>query len=195
MVIENFAALSEDEVYDFAEKLLKTINSEKSFLDDELVLEDAEADELSGDLVLLVRTSDTLEVEREGTWSCGYSRDEDEQYDLIHAAPSTRDVEFADIEKDVVAAKLKAKSVEIEGYTAAIEIEDVVELDCVEVLDVINATEDDDGYGDYEYFGFRGTDSRPYVEVTGRVRCEADVAFSITVAPTVVEVEPEAEEV
>ena len=194
MVIENFAALSTKEQHEFADKLLKTLNSEKAFLDTALVVEDVGADELSGDLVIIAGTTEAVEVEREGTWSTGYSSDEEEAYDLTHATPSSRDVDFEDSEEEAVTKTFKVRSVDLEGYTITIEVDNIAESDIESVSEVNEVTEDDAGIGDYEYFGFRGTDSQPYLVVQGTLFCTIYPYLRLTVAPTVTEVEPEVEE-
>ena len=194
MVIENFAALSTKEQHEFADKLLKTINSEKAFLDAELIIEDVEADELSGDLVIMASTTEAVEVDREGTWSTGYSSDDDEAYELTHATPARRDVDFEDSEEEAVTKALKVRSVDLEGYTVTIEVDNIAESDIESVSEVNEVTEDDAGIGDYEYFGFRGTDSQPYLVVQGTLFCILYPYLRLTVAPTVTAVEPEAEE-
>lgn len=195
MVIENFAILSTKEQHEFADKLLKTLNSEKTFLDVELVIEEVEADELSGDLVIMASTTEAVEAERNGTWATGYSRDEEEIYDLTHATPDSMYVDFEDSEDEAAAKALKARSADLEGYTVTIEVENVTESDLESVSEVDEVTEDDAGIGDYEYFGFKGTDTQPYLEVQGTLFCTLYPYLRLTVTPTATEVEPEAEEV
>ena len=68
--------------------------------------------------------------------------------------------------------------------------------DTVEV-EVENISHEDAGIGDYEYFGFRGHDSHPYIEVTGTITrvCECVLALSVLPIDSYEIVEDEAEEV
>lgn len=195
-VIENFAELSEKEQREFAAALLKTINSEKPFTaDTEFTIDEIEADELSGDLLIYVSTSDLLEVERDATWSCAGASNEDEEYDNTHATPKTRDVDFANSVMDDLDGLFKSKTVTLDEYTVSLSVDDIKELSVKEVADVSDTSDEDSGIGGYEYFGFTGYDSHPYIEVTGSLLCECDLAITLTVAPFFdAPAEPEAEE-
>lgn len=195
-IIENFAAISEKEQREFATALLKTINSEKPFTaDTEFTIDEIEADELSGDLLIYVSTSSLLEVERDATWSCAGASDEDEEYDNTHATPEVRDVDFASSIMDDLDGLFKSKTATLDDYTVSLSIDDIKELSVKEVVDVSEISDEDSGIGSYEHFGFIGYDSRPYIKVTGSLLCKCDLALILTVAPFFdVPAEPEAEE-
>ncbi len=175
-VIENFVELSEQELKEFADKLVKTINSE-SLLSDEtnFKLADLEVDELSGNLSIFVETEEAVEVSRECTWMC---YDEDD----IHSKPSESDVDFDDrLDNDVLNA-LKSNEFEVEGYKISVDYEDGETSDCVD-FEVTDYEEGEGGIGDYEFWGFRGHDSYPEYEVHGILVCAHDFALRLTVEP------------
>lgn len=172
-VIENFAALPYKEQREFAAGLLTKINSEHIFSEDTLFeLVDIEADDLTGGLIIEVSHPDYIEVSREATWACD-TEDEAESdpgYDAEYEESLIEDTKKA----------FKALSTVIEGYTVALEISDVDAVDTVAV-EADHISNEDSGIGDYEYFGFRGHDSRPYVEVSGTIvkACECSLAFFV----------------
>lgn len=172
-VIENFAALSAQEQREFAAGLLATINSEHIFSEDALFeLVDIEADDLTGGLWIEVSHPGEIEVSRKATWTCS-SEDEagnDPGYDAEYEESIIEDTKKA----------FKTLSTAIDGYNVSLEISDVDMNDAVEV-EVDHVSHEDAGIGDYEYFGFRGHDSHPYVEVSGTIvkACECSLAFFV----------------
>lgn len=187
MVIENFAMLPEKEQREFAEKLLKTINSEHLFIDEaELILEDVIADELSGDLDIVVTTSKSLEVEREGDWTASANtRDEDDYEENIHATPDYYDVNFPEDVEDEVLKCFKSTEQTIEGYAVSLAIDYVDEGDIESVTEVTHVSSEDAGIGSYEFWGRSGYDSQPYLAVTGRLLCECTPIAILSVSPNV----------
>lgn len=175
-VIENFAELSEQELKEFAEAFIKTINSE-SLLSDEtdFKLTDLEVDGLSGNLSIYVEPEEAIEVARECTWIC---YDEDD----IYSKPSISDVEFEDrLDNDVLNA-LKSNDFEVEGYKVSVDYEDGETIDCVD-FEVNDYEEGEGGIGDYEFWGFPGRDSYPEYEVHGTLICAHAFALDLTVEP------------
>lgn len=172
-VIENFAALPVKEQIEFATALLKTINSEKIFTDDTTFeITGVEANDLTGGLEIEVSHANPIEVRREATWTC-----EDDDYadqDPGYEADYENYI-FKDAKKS-----FKTLSANIEGYTVSLE---VIDADAGKTVDieVDNISHEDDGIGDYEHFGFRGHDSRPYIAVKGVItkECECSLAFSV----------------
>ena len=181
-VIENFAALSEKEQREFAAALVKTINSESTFIDNTtLDIVDVEADDLTGGLFIEVSHEPLIDVRRKATWYCDSEAhaEEDPGYDADYTEAITTDAEKA----------FKTLSTEIDGYTVSLEVEDADKEEFIEV-EVDEITHEDDGIGDYEYFGFTGHDSRPYVAVEGTVVQACSCVLVLFVEPTeVVEVE------
>ncbi len=184
-VIENFAALSEKEQREFAEALVKTINSEHTFIDNTTFdIVNVEADDLSGGLLIEVSHEPLIEVKRKATWYCDSEEyvEEDPGYDADYPEALATDAEKA----------FKTLSTEIDGYTVSLDVEDADEAEFIEV-EVDEITHEDDGIGDYEYFGFTGHDSRPYVAVEGTIVQACKCTLVLFVEPTEVTLEIEAE--
>jgi hypothetical protein len=179
-VIENFSALSEKELNDFAEALIKTINSEHIFTSDaNFSVYSVEADELSGDLEIVIDHDDYINIDREASWTC-----RDDEY--LDNAPE--DISYSNLDTKDAAKAFKTLSAEIEGYTVTLDIDDV-EVEEIVAFDVDHYTEEDSGIGDYEYAGHRGYDSHPYLVVSGTVTaaCNCALALYVSVAEPTVE--------
>ena len=173
MLIENFAAIPEKDLHGFAEVLIRTINSEHTFTDDtSFQVNDVEPDELSGGVWIDIFQTDTIEVSREATWQ---AEDEDEAYH-----DPGYDADYNNTLIDDVKSAFKTFFAEIDGYKVSLEVRDADAVETVDV-DVDNISQEDAGIGDYEYFGYRGTDSRPYVEVEGTIvkACECSLALYV----------------
>ena len=172
-VIENFAELSFEEQRKFAEALVKTINSEHTFTDEfDFKISSEEADDFTGGLVILIEHDGLIEVSREATWQC--ATEDDVADDPGYSA------DYANFLVDDVKKVFKTLSTEIEGYKVSLEVDDADEEETVEV-NVDNYTHEDAGIGDYEYGGYRGHDSRPYIEVEGTIVRGCDCALSLYV--------------
>jgi hypothetical protein len=186
-VIENFVVLPAKEQLEFAAKLLETINSKNLFSDNtNFEIISVEADELTGGLWIEVSHTNPIEVSREATWTCDTedSAESDPGYDADYY-----DLIFEDAKK-----AFKTLSAEVDGYKVSLELHDVDEGDTVSVK-ADNISHEDSGIGGYEYWGHRGYDSNPYVEVSGTIvkACECAIAFSVEPIDTVAE-EPAVEE-
>jgi hypothetical protein len=174
-VIENFVVLSEKEQREFAEALLKTINSESIFSSDtDFELVRIEADDITGGLMIEVSHTIPVEVSRQATWQASNEEDaaDDPGYDADYENSITKDAEKS----------FKTLSTTIDGYIVSLEISDVDENDTTEVK-VDSISHEDDGIGHYEYWGFEGNDSRPYVEVEGTIVKECDCSLAFFVEP------------
>ena len=188
MVIENFAELSFEEQKKFADALVKTINSERIFTDDtNFELDNVEVDELTGGLVLSVSHPDPIKVSREATWTCGTKEEvsDDPGYDADYKESIYKDIEKA----------FKTLSTVIDGYEVSLQIDDLDSNEAIEV-NVDSYTHEDNGIGHYEFWGERGYDSRPYVEVEGTIVVACDCAISLWIEPedtTEATEEPDAE--
>jgi hypothetical protein len=157
-IIENFAELSEKEQREFAEAFIKTINSEHTFTAEvDFVVDDVEADDITGGLWIGVSHTDAFAVEREATWQAA---DEDE------ANSTPDDPEYECSIYDDIKSCFKTLSTEIDGYEVSLDISEVDE-DLIEDVTVNDISYEDSGIGSYEYWGDIGYDSQPYVEVTG----------------------------
>lgn len=188
-VIENFAALSVEEQKDFAEALLKTINSEKIFsADTDFELAGVVADDTTGALAIIINHTSPIKVSRQATWSC--DNEENAEEDPGFEADYENYL-FTDAKKAFTTLETV-----IDGYRVSLEISDVDESDSNAEVKVDKVNHEDAGIGDYEYFGFTGHDSRPYVEVEGTIIRECECQLSFLVEPDDhIEIEPEAEEI
>ena len=173
-VIENFAALSEQEQQKFAATLLKTINSEKTFIDDNsFKIDRVEADDFTGGLIIEVSHTEPIEVVRPATWSANNTED-------VNDTPEYPDY-INNMSEDVKAA-FKTTETIIDGYKVSLEIVDVDETDTVDI-EVDSYEDADDGIGSYEYCGVRGYDSDPYISVEGTIIKACDCALVLYVDP------------
>lgn len=185
-VIENFSVLSEEEQRDFAEALVKTINSERTFTDEaDFKVSAVEADETTGDLIIELEHDELISIAREATWTCG---DEDE----VHSDPGY-DADYSDSIYEDVKKAFKTMTTEIEGYAVELDIADVDEEETVEV-EVDGYSHEDAGIGHYEYWGYRGYDSEPYIEVEGTLVKACSCALALIVGAAEQPAEEPAEE-
>lgn len=173
-VIENFAALSEQEQQKFAATLLKTINSEKTFIDDNsFKIDRVEADEFTGGLIIEVSHTEPIEVARPATWSANNTED-------VNDTPEYPD--YSNNMSEDVKAAFKTTETIIDGYKVSLEIADVDETDTVDI-EVDSYEDADDGIGSYEYWGVRGYDSDPYIAVEGTIIKACDCVLVLYVDP------------
>ena len=172
-VIENFAALSAQEQREFANSLVKTINSESIFSSEvDFEITRIEADDLTGSLMIEVSHTNAIEVPRKATWTCDDAEDatDDPGFEANYDNSIIEDAKKA----------FKTLSTVIDGYKISLEISDVDANDAVDV-EVDHISQEDAGIGDYEYWGDVGYDSRPYVEVEGTIvkACDCSLAFFV----------------
>ena len=187
-VVENFAELSAPEQYEFAAKLLNTINSEHIFTSDtDFEILNVEVSEYSGDLRIDVSHTNLIDVPRKAVWTCS---DEDE----AEADPGY-DADFDELIDKDVAKVFKTREADIEGYHVVLEVGDADAEETVEVT-AEHISHEDSGIGHYEYWGVDGYDSHPYVEVTGTIvqACDCSLTFFVEPAAQVPEVAEETEE-
>jgi hypothetical protein len=173
-VIENFSLLSKQEQRAFAEALIKTINSERTFIDDNTFEiynghGGVDADDTTGNLYIDISHKDLINVDREATWQGDVP---DDVYD-----PEYYDTDEADIKK-----AFKTTSAVIDGYKVTLNITDY-NYGKIEDYRVERSSHEDSGIGSYEYGGVRGYDSRPYTESVGVVTLSYDVALYLLVEP------------
>lgn len=173
VAIENFAALSEMEQREFAEALVKTINSESIFSSEiNFEITNVKAYEFDGSLAIEVSQTETIDVPREAAWQAG---DEEEA-----ALDPGYEAEYTNSIYDDVKKAFKTAETVIDGYKVSLDISDVEEVETVEV-EVDNISHEDSGIGSYEYWGHTGYDSNPYVEVEGSIikACDCSLAFIV----------------
>jgi hypothetical protein len=176
-IIENFAELPEKERRDFAEALIKTINSESLFSSDvNFEVVNVYADEFTGGLVVEVDHSDTIEVDRKGKWQAN----SEEEANEVESIFDTYAIEYEEqAEADALDA-FKTTATVLDGYKVSLEIADVdtIKIASVEADHISQA---DAGIGRYEYMGHVEYDSQPYVEAEGTVtvECVCSIAFFV----------------
>lgn len=185
-VIENFAALSAQEQREFANSLVKTINSEKTFADIMFKIDAVEADDLTGGLLIELSHEDAFELNRKATWTCGDADD-------AHQKPE--DADFDDSIWDDAKKAFKTLTTEIEGYTLSLEIADIDNEEITEV-EVEHISKEDAGIGHYEFWGETGYDSQPYFEIEGTLvqECSLSLGLFVEAADNIAEDTEEATE-
>ena len=157
-VMENFTELSAREQLDFANALVKTINSENIFTNQvDFRVSGVESEDMTGGLIIMLEHEGTIEVERAATWTCN---DEDSAY-RTPEDPDFDDLSFNDAKK-----AFKTLSAELEGYVISLDVDDVDPEEITEV-EVSSISHEDAGIGHYEFWGEEGYDSQPYCEVRG----------------------------
>ena len=176
-MIENFAELSFEEQKKFAEALVKTLNSEHTFIDyADFKVSKVEADDLTGDLIIELEHDDPIYVSRKADWA-----DLSNVYDLD--IKDLDDVDFVSSIFEDAEKAFKVLSADVEGYTVSLSVDDVDQDEVFDVA-VTYSSKEDSGIGNYDYFGFRGYDSRPYVEAEGIIEIACTCALSLYVEPT-----------
>lgn len=186
----NFLEASEQELKQFAEKLIATINTERSFTDETKLLLSNEPDaievgDLDGNLYIgIVHEEDTIDVEREAFWTAPDRESADE--------PEDSDIEYRErLETDARKA-FKTLFVELEGYKVTLVIQDAEEVELVDAH-IDTCTDEDAGYGRTEFWGVIDYDSRPYVECEGTLTVACDIyGMYLMVEP--IDAQPEVEE-
>lgn len=176
-IIENFAVLPVQEQLKFANALVKTINSEKIFSDDtKFEVHAVTVEDVTGGLAVAVSLANPIEISREATWTCGSADDAEND-------PGTEATYYNGIFDDARSA-FKVIRTEIDGYSVALEVDDVDLLDGDPEIEVARINNEDSGVGSNEYFGVTDFDSRPYVEVEGTITKSYDCALTFYVEPT-----------
>ena len=172
-VIENFALLTAEEQRAFAETLIKTINSESTFTTHtHFEIADIEVDDFTGGLIIQLSHTDLLPATREATWICLH---EDDAY-----SDPGYDAEYQTTLSEEVKKLFKTFEADIDGYYVDLQLDDVEALE-TSLVEVSGLSYEDDGIGSYEYFGFTGYDSQPYIEVEGSITNECECEFSLHV--------------
>lgn len=169
-LIMDFNILSEAERREFAEELVQKINTEHLFTSEaEFKIATVEADAMSGDLAISIEQP--LTITDKAIWQCDSEEEtnDDPGYD-------------AEVLESEYAFKDGA-SVEVDGYTVTLSVDDWDTGDTIEVI-VDDYSEEDAGIGSYEYWGHKGYDSRPYVEVTGSIVKDCLYYLTLWVEPT-----------
>lgn len=177
-VIENFNNLTQEELLEFVNKIIKTVNSEHIFSNDitfELDTSSSsgiEISEFDGNLYIPLTHKDLLSVPRKAEWSC------ETEDDIYHVEdPDFEDWIYEDAEK-----VLKTLSTELDGYKLSISVDDAESEETTDV-DVDDYHADDDGIGSYEYWGHVGYDSHPFYAVEGTITQDCTCYLTLVVEP------------
>ena len=172
-MVENFVVLSVDEQIKFAKDLIKKINTEQVFTD-ETKFEFQDVEPNGNSLCISVSTVNPITVSREATWTAGTEEGATED--------PGNDAEY---ENGLVAdtkKSFKTLNCEVAGYRITLQVDDVEEDETVEAeIEICGLSHEDAGIGPYEYWGFKGYDSQPYVEAEGVItrRCDCNLTLII----------------
>lgn len=171
MVIENFSTLSQEELKQFAKKLVDKINTEKIITTeaDFAILNDPDAvwaSDITGNLIINLAA-----VEVASAVDASWAAAEDDPYDYDDAEEDSPD--FEDVFK---------KEVVVDGYKVTLSIDDYDRIENLEV-EVNDYSHEDSGIGHYEFWGQTGYDSHPYLEVSGTFINLYSAAVSLTIEP------------
>ena len=178
-VIENFAALTEQEQRQFAEQLVAKINAENIILPgNTLTILEVEADELTGNLWISLDHEDGIVAARPAGWTTG-----SEEY-TNH--PASENIEYANTIDEDARKELKTLSAVVDGYNVTVTT-DVVDWDEDE-FEVDSTDYQKDGFS-YEYWGTSGYEDTSYYECEGTVYCTCTVAINLEVEPSIEEPE------
>lgn len=172
-MIENSGVLSVEEQINFAKDLIKKINSERVFLEEaDLEFQDVEPNGNNRGLCISVSTVNPVTISREATWSAGTEEGVTED-------PGNN----AEYENSlIIDAKRSFKTLdcEVSGYRITLQVDDVEEDETSEAeVEVCSLSHEDAGIGSYEYWGFEGYDSQPYVEAEGTITKKYDCNLTL----------------
>ena len=169
-----FAGLSVEEQIEFAKRLLEKINSENTF-SAEANFEFQDVESGSDGSLLITASTDTIRISRKAAWSAG---DEEGAYD-----DPGFEADYINHLNDDAKKSFKTLVTVVDGYTVSLQIDDVEEDETSDAdIEIDNISHEDDGIGSYEYWGFTGYDSHPYVEVEGTITryCGCNITLSVT---------------
>jgi len=176
-IIENFSTLSQEELKEFVDKLIKTINTEQIFADNaELTLDTQcaiETSDFDGNLYIPLECA--IDVERFAKWDCGSP---EERFDMNSAYNLNFDNSIIEDAKK----SFKTLSTTLEGYNVSLELDDVDD-DGYEQVEVDSYSEADAGIGEYEFWGHKSYDSQPYCEVEGTITKSCTCYITLCVEP------------
>lgn len=170
---KQFTELSTSEQVNLAKDLINKINSEKVFLEETAFeFQDVWVDDIDNKLVIEASLANPIIVSRKASWQAGTEEGAEE-------GPSA-DADYDNSIFDDTTKCFKLLEASVAGYSITTEISDIYELEDVEV-ELTHISHEDSGIGHYEYWGFKGYDSHPYVEVEGVVtrKCDCNITFYI----------------
>ena len=175
--IEDFEDSTEAEQKLFVDDLVSKINTKHLFTSDvDFIVEDYWTEDCSSRLVVTLSHEGAVEVTREASWQCGTA-------DQINDMPE--DIEYYKSSITDVAKAFKTGPVVVDGYKVTLVVDDVDTEEAYEV-EAKTYTEEDDGIGFFDCWGFKGYDSRPYIQVEGNVTCKCTCLLTLTVITNII---------
>ena len=175
--IEDFEDSTEAEQKLFVNSLVSKINTEHLFTSEvDFTVEDYWAEDCSKKLVITLSHDSAVEVTREASWQCG-------NVDQINDLPE--EIEYDKSSITDMAKAFKTEPVIVYGYKVTLAVDDVDTEEACEV-EAKTYTEEDDGIGFYEFWGFKGYDSHPYIQVEGDVVCKLTGRLELTVITNII---------
>ena len=175
--IEDFEDSTEAEQKMFVNSLVSKINTEHLFTSEvDFIVDDYWTEDCSKKLVVTLSHGGAVEVTREASWQCGTS-------DHINDMPE--DIEYYKSSITDVASVFKTGPFVVDNYKVTLAVDDV---DTEEACDVeaTNYSNEDDGIGFFEFWGHKGYDSRPYIQVEGNVACKCTCLLTLTVITNII---------
>ena len=176
-MVEHFAELSTEEQVEFAKTLLNKINSDKIFSDAvDFEFQGVEVDDITGGMWIDIIQSDPISVCRRATWDAA---DEEDAY-----ADPGNDADYDNTLREEIRRSFKTLSTQIDGYKVLLKIDDIDEDETVDPdIEITGLSHEDSGIGSYEYWGFTGYDTHPYVEVEGTITKAYNCVLTLFVEP------------
>ena len=176
-MVEHFAELSTEEQVEFAKTLLNKINSDKIFSDaTDFEFQGVEVDDITGGMWIDITHSDPISVCRRATWEVPNEED-------AYLDPGN-DADYYKTLREDTRRSFKTLSTQIGNYKVLLKIDDIDEDETVEAdIETSSLQHLDSGIGSYEYWGFTGYDTHPYVEVEGTITKAYNCVLTLFVEP------------
>ena len=172
-MIKDFRALSEWELKQFAESLVSKVNADNTFSKEvDFKIDEVEVQEDGVLAISITNDGRYVPATVEASWSCG---DEDEIY-------SPEEPEIEGSTSDALEKSFVTFTTNVDGYAIELSIDDYDEEE-VQDVEVTDTTAEDDGIGEYEYWGHRGYDSQPYISVYGHITYGYTCYMTLWVSP------------
>lgn len=160
-MVKNFVELSVEEQINFARTLIEELNKSSIFIEaTDLEFQDVYVEDTQA--VIDLSFKNPIKVSRQATWQAGTEEAAEED--------PCSDAAYDTTIRDEVKKAFKALDLEFNNYHLSLEINDIEEDETVEAeIEINHLSHEDSGIGSYEFWGFKGYDSNPYVEVEGTV--------------------------
>lgn len=148
---------------ELAKTILEKINLGRVFTKETAFeFQDTDLDRNTGYFWIAASTINSIGVPREASWTAGDEEGANED--------PGNNAEYVNTVSEDLKKVLKTYEVEIDGYKVSMQIDDIEEDETTDAeVEVEDLSHEDSGIGSYEFWGFKGYDSNPYVEVSGTV--------------------------